>query len=238
MADDPQLDPGLVDAVKRFEGFVPAASWDYKQYTNGYGTRATAPGETIDRATAEQRLQDELLKAQAAAMAVNPNAPPGVQNALTSLTFNAGPGWAKSGLGDAVRAGDWDTAKQHFVQYNKAGGQVNPGLVSRRAAEAAWFDSPPAAPLPPATQIAASPQMPPQAAPQPPQAGTAALTANTMGQAQAAPKPFFGAPAAGGQAPTQMQQMPQMAQMAPLAMLPAWRPRVAQMAPIRFFQRG
>jgi lysozyme len=44
-----------------------------------------------------------------------------------------------SGLGSAVRAGDWDAARQLFLQYNRAGGQYNPGLANRRAAEAAWF---------------------------------------------------------------------------------------------------
>lgn len=229
MADDP-LDPGLVAAVKQFEGFAPAASWDYKQYTNGYGTRATAPGETIDRDTAEQRLQDELLKARAQAVAVNPNAPPGVQNALTSLTFDAGNGWANSGLGAAVRAGDWDTARQHFLSYNKAGGQTNPGLVSRRAAEAAWFDAPPVAP-------GAPPQV------------SAPLSANAAGQAQTAPQPYFAAaqpqasPSAAGQAGADFQP-PAPTPLQPMQLPPAWRPRVALQPSVLgtlrqpFFQRG
>jgi hypothetical protein len=40
------------------------------------------------------------------------------------------------------KAGDWDTAKQRFAQYNRAGGAVNPGLVNRRAAELGWLNEP------------------------------------------------------------------------------------------------
>jgi lysozyme len=136
------LDQQYLDAIKQSEGFVPQASWDYKQYTNGYGTKAQYPGEIIDKATAEQRFNDAISQAEAHVNSVAPNAPPGVKAALTSLTFNAGPGWSQSGLGDLVRAGDWQGAQERFQQYNKAGGQVNPGLVKRRGAEAAWFNSP------------------------------------------------------------------------------------------------
>src|SRR4051812_1818457 len=122
------LDPQYADAIKGFEGFAPQAQWDYKQNSNGYGTKAQYPGEVIDRDTAEQRFQAEIAKAQAHVESVAPNAPPGVKAALTSLTYNAGPGWASSGLGDLVRSGDYAGAAERFQQYNKAGGEVNPGL--------------------------------------------------------------------------------------------------------------
>ncbi len=125
--------------IQGFEGFTPRASWDYKQYTNGYGTRAQYPGEVIDRGTANQRFTGEIGNAQAAVEQFAPNAPPGVKAALTSLTFNAGNGWMKSGLGSAVQNGDYDTAKNIFLQYNRAGGVPNDGLTTRRQAEAQWF---------------------------------------------------------------------------------------------------
>ena len=97
------LDPSLVQSVKGFEGYSPKASWDYKQNSNGYGTRAQYPGEHIDQATADQRLNGELGKAQNVVEQFAPNAPPGVKRALTSLTYNAGEDWTRSGLGAAVR---------------------------------------------------------------------------------------------------------------------------------------
>lgn len=133
------LPPYLVNAVKGFEGFTPTASWDYKQHSVGYGTRGN-PGETITREQADIRLNEELGKAQAMVNRFAPDAPDGVKAALTSLTFNAGSAWMTSGLGERVKAGDWGGAKDRFLQYNKAGGKVLPGLVKRRQAEAAWFD--------------------------------------------------------------------------------------------------
>ena len=85
---------------------------------------------------------------------------PGKKAALTSLTYNAGPKWMQSGLGQAVKAGDWNTAKQRFLQYNKADGQTLPGLVKRRMAEASWLGGdPPQAPQTPPAQNGA-PSMP------------------------------------------------------------------------------
>lgn len=129
----------LRDAVKTFEGFTTTAKFDYKQYSSGYGTKA-APGEVIDKATAEQRLDQELGKAAAFVDGVNPNLPPGVRDALISLTFNAGGDWAKAELGERIKAGDFAGAKARFLQYNKAGGDVLPGLADRRRKEAEWFD--------------------------------------------------------------------------------------------------
>lgn len=168
MADP--LDPLYTDQIKGFEGYIDAPYWDYKQYTSGYGTKAAGPDEKIDQATAEQRLSDSLAAAAAHVDSVNPNLPQGVRAALTSLTFNAGPGWANSGLGDLVRNGDIEGAKARFQEYNKAGGEVLPALVKRRAQEASWFggtqpqpqNTAPAAPQIPANApLQPSPQVPP-----------------------------------------------------------------------------
>lgn len=176
------LDPEYLDAIKKSEGYTPDASWDYKQYSSGYGTKAQPGDENIPpdqrKAVYEQRFQDEVSKAAASVDAFNPNLPPGVRAALTSLTYNAGPGWQQSGLGQAVKAGDWDKAQSIFLQYNHAGGNVDPGLTARRQREAAWFGAPqeaqpPAAPATPAAAPSAplniAPQQPPIFA-QPPQA--------------------------------------------------------------------
>lgn len=128
-----------VEAVKGFEGFNPRPYWDYRQWTSGFGTRAR-PGETIDRATAEQRLNSELGSAWSQVHAFAPEAPDGVKAALTSLTFNSGDKWMRSGLGRSVQAGDYNDAKSRFLQYTKAGGVDLPGLVNRRTQEATWFD--------------------------------------------------------------------------------------------------
>jgi GH24 family phage-related lysozyme (muramidase) len=150
------LSPRLVDSIKRFEGYSATPYWDYKQYTSGYGTRASGPNEQIDQATANSRLQDALTSAASQVDSRFPNLSSGTRDALISLTYNAGPAWMSAGLGNAVQSGNMDQARDLFAQYNKAGGEVNPGLTARRQAELSWFDQPgaslaggsPAAPAP------------------------------------------------------------------------------------------
>lgn len=137
----------LLSSIRQFEGFTPRASWDYRQHSNGYGTRARSPGEVIDRDEAERRLQSEVANARAIVEQHAPNADPGTKDALTSLTYNAGDAWTRSGLGQAIQAGDTARSRDLFLQYDKAGGEVNPGLVARRQQEAAWMGAgAPAAP--------------------------------------------------------------------------------------------
>ena len=133
--------PDLLSAVKSFEGFSAQAKWDYAQYSNGYGTRARAPGEVIDTKEAEFRLVLELKSAANAVEGFAPSLDKGTKAALTSLTFNAGTRWMTDGLGRAIQRGDLDAARSIFVEYNKAGGKVLPGLVARRLAEVQWFGS-------------------------------------------------------------------------------------------------
>jgi len=136
------VDQGLVNAVKKFEGFSAKAIWDYKQYTNGYGTKAASATEVIDEAEAEKRLAVEIGKAAHSVETFAPDAPLGVKQALTDLTYNAGFGWSEHSLGAAVKAQKWDTVKADILQYNHAGGQVLDGLTKRREAEVGWIDHP------------------------------------------------------------------------------------------------
>lgn len=131
-----------LSAIQKFEGFTQKAQWDYAQYTNGYGTRAQSANETISKAEAERRFKIEIGEASSLVDRFAPNLDEGTRSALTSLTFNAGTAWMKSGLGRAIQAGDLDQARSIFVQYNKAGGEVLPGLVARREAEVAWIGAP------------------------------------------------------------------------------------------------
>ena len=87
---EPFLPPGFVNSVRRFEGFTPQAAWDYQQHSNGFGTRAKFPGETIDKDEADRRLQAELGHAAGLVSAFAPNAPEGVKH----LTFKSMEYWA------------------------------------------------------------------------------------------------------------------------------------------------
>ena len=131
-----------LDAIKSFEGYTPSAQWDYAQLSNGYGTKAKFAGEKIDKAEADRRFQAEVASARSIVEKNAPFVDEGTKAALTSLTYNAGDSWTRSGLGEAVRRGDLEQVRDIFQQYNKAGGEVLPGLVSRRAAEALWIGNP------------------------------------------------------------------------------------------------
>lgn len=153
-----------LDAIRNFEGYTPQASWDYAQFSNGYGTRAKFVGEVIDRAEAERRFHAEVSSARSIVEKAAPHVDEGTKAALTSLTYNAGTAWIESGLGDAVRRGDLDAVRDIFQQYNKAGGEVLPGLVKRRAQEALWIGNPGAGSLPGALSVASAdsgPSLPP-----------------------------------------------------------------------------
>ena len=123
--------------VSGWEGFTPRAKYDYKQYSNGYGTVARTPDEEIDDAEAKRRLQVELDQKRKAVRNVFPDLAPHQEDALTSFSYNVGEGWAtgRTRLADSVRAKDWQNASRIMQEYNKAGGNVLPGLVNRRAAE-------------------------------------------------------------------------------------------------------
>ncbi len=128
----------VYDRIKKFEGYTPKAQWDYQQHSVGYGTKAKYPGEVIDKPEAERRFKTEVDGARAIVEQVAPNAPPGWKDALTSLTYNSGGKWARSGLGAAIQKGDYQEAARIYAQYNKAGGKTLPGLVNRRQEELGW----------------------------------------------------------------------------------------------------
>jgi lysozyme len=61
-------------------------------------------------------------------------------DALGSFTFNMGGGaLSRSTLLRYVSAGQFEAAAGQFGRWVYAGGRVQPGLVTRRAAEAAMF---------------------------------------------------------------------------------------------------
>lgn len=141
-AETAVVDQGLVNFIKSAEGFQAKAYWDYKQYTNGYGTKANSPTEVITEAEAEARVRAEIAVADKLVTDFAPDLPKGVHQALLDLTYNAGSGWEHASLGAAVKAQKWETVKADILQYNHAGGVVNAGLTARREAEVKWFANP------------------------------------------------------------------------------------------------
>jgi lysozyme len=58
--------------------------------------------------------------------------------AITSFVYNLGaPRYRASTLRKRINEEDWEAAKSELMKWTRGGGRVLPGLVKRRAAEAA-----------------------------------------------------------------------------------------------------
>ena len=136
---DPLAD--LYRLIRHFEGckltayVCPAGVW-----TIGWGAtgRGVGPGVVWTQAQADTRLEQD---ARAFAAAVR-QASPGLEGrrlcAIADFAFNLGAGaYRGSTLRRRVDAGDWEGARQQLARWVYGGGRVLPGLVRRRAAEAA-----------------------------------------------------------------------------------------------------
>jgi len=146
-----------IEIIKRWEGFratpylCPAGYW-----TVGYGTvlrdddgrmltaRDTAPTArwTEQRAVAELRRDANRFAAAVVRLCPRAATSPQRLGALTSFAYNLGTGNLQaSTLRRRVNAGDDADATAQFKRWVFAGGKRLPGLVARRADEAALYAS-------------------------------------------------------------------------------------------------
>lgn len=129
--------------IKTYEGckltayLCPAGKW-----TIGYGrTTNVKKGDTCSQAQADAWLLEEYDAFESKVRALVKVALTANQlGALVSFAYNAGVGALKdSTLLRLLNAADYSGAAAQFARWNKGGGKVLPGLVKRRAAEAALF---------------------------------------------------------------------------------------------------
>jgi lysozyme len=132
-----------VNLIKQFEGCKLNAYQDcVGVWTIGYGcTSGVTPGTTITQQNAEDMLNQALIAvSDALSVLVTYSASQNEFDALTSFTYNLGTGALQSStLLRLLNAGDIQGAAQEFPKWCHAGGKIEPGLVSRRAAEMALF---------------------------------------------------------------------------------------------------
>jgi lysozyme len=164
--------------IKGFEGFhrrLPDGSCTTyycpaNVLTIGYGcTEGIKEGDVWTEVQAEEALRHEIAKHEAAVarlvtIEINQNQ----YDALVSFSYNCGSGaLSKSTLLKRVNAGDFQAAGREFAKWNKGGGKVLPGLVARRAREAALFAR--------AAETDPEPTMPQEVDPPPPAPATETL---------------------------------------------------------------
>jgi lysozyme len=137
-----------LDLIKQWEGFrakayrCPAGVW-----TIGFGHTSMAgkpdvkQGMVISKAEGERVLLNDLKVYEAGVRsAIKVNLTPNQYSACVSLCYNIGVGaFRRSSVARFCNRGQWKNAADAFALWNKAGGRVLPGLVRRRAAEAALF---------------------------------------------------------------------------------------------------
>ena len=134
--------------IKKFEGLrtrvykCPAGVW-----TQGYGHTGpdVTPGaDDFNEREAEQLLHGDLIQFEHGVEDLLEGAPVSLEqfSAMVCLAFNIGLGnFRKSSVLKFHKAGNYSAAANAFLLWNKAGGKILPGLVTRRNAERALYVS-------------------------------------------------------------------------------------------------
>ena len=134
-----------LDLIKSFEGLRLSAYKDVVGVvTIGYGTTSGVKmGDTITKERAEELLREDVARFESQVLRlVKVPLTQGQHDALVSFVYNLGAGnLSNSTLLRLLNAGDYAGAAAQFDRWNKAGGKVLAGLVRRRAAERALFES-------------------------------------------------------------------------------------------------
>ena len=148
-----QVPQAAIDLAKRFEGFHRVARADPSRaqpyicpagyWTIGYGHLCDPKHPPITEAEAEAYLARDLQTALAATLRYCPvlaTETEGRLAAIVDFTFNLGAGRLQaSTLRRRINQRNWIAAGQELRRWVYGGGKVLPGLVTRRAAEAAWL---------------------------------------------------------------------------------------------------
>lgn len=134
-----------INLIKQHEGLrLEAYRCPAGIYTIGYGhTAGVRRGDVIDEHRAEQLLADDLKKFEAVVNSECPGINQNQFDALVSFTFNLGEtNLRKSTLLKCVKANpDNVNIRTEFLRWNKSKGEVLPGLIRRRKAEADLYFS-------------------------------------------------------------------------------------------------
>ena len=142
--------PDGIALVKSFEGCrlkaYPDPGTGGDPWTVGWGTTRYAngqkvqPGDTVTQAEADALLRNDLAGTERQVTRAIGDAPTTQKqfDALVSFHYNTG-ALLSSTLLRKHKARDYAGAAAEFLRWTHAGGKVLPGLVKRRAAEAALY---------------------------------------------------------------------------------------------------
>lgn len=131
----------LYRLVRQFEGcklmpyLCPAGVW-----TCGWGSTGidVFPGRAWTQDYADRRLADDAVRFVRGTLILCPNLTGDALCAIADFSYNLGLGRLKaSTLRVRLNAGSREAARAELSKWVRGGGRVLPGLVLRRAAEAA-----------------------------------------------------------------------------------------------------
>ena len=140
--------------IQQFEGYakrLPSGNCttylcSAKVLTIGFGStgQGISPGTVWTRQQAEARFAKDLDTFAQGVFAMSPTLmwePEGRQTAIISFAYNCGlTAYKNSTLRKAVNRQDWPEARRQLMKWTRARGQVIPGLVARRQAEASMTE--------------------------------------------------------------------------------------------------
>lgn len=146
---------GAIDLAKRFEGFHRVPKYDPGRahpyvcpagyWTIGYGRLCDPRHSPISETQAEAYLAQDLMAAMKATLRYCPvlsTEPESRLAAIIDFTFNLGAGRLQtSTLRRRVNQRDWPGAASELKRWVYGGGVALPGLVIRRAANAALIET-------------------------------------------------------------------------------------------------
>tara|TARA_R100001129_G_scaffold80115_1_gene54399 strand:- start:1078 stop:1524 length:447 start_codon:yes stop_codon:yes gene_type:complete len=133
--------------IKKFEGCeLEAYQCSANVWTLGYGhTAGVSEGDTCTEEDAETMLAEDLQEFENYVNdLVTSDLSQNEFDALVAWTYNLGPGALKeSTLLRRLNDGDYEDVPHQIKRWNRAGGEVLPGLTRRREAEALLFQGEP-----------------------------------------------------------------------------------------------
>jgi lysozyme len=133
--------------IKKFEGCeLEAYQCSANVWTLGYGhTAGVSEGDTCTEEDAETMLAEDLREFENYVNdLVTSDLSQNEFDALVAWTYNLGPGALReSTLLRRLNDGDYEDVPYQIKRWNRAGGEVLPGLTRRREAEALLFQGEP-----------------------------------------------------------------------------------------------
>ena len=142
----PSETTSVEDFIASFEVSKPQetykAYWDNKQWSIGFGTKAKNKNEVISHEEALSRLSEETTKAKEFVLKAQEkygyDFTDNQVDALTSFTYNLGPTNLDKLTENGTRG--IEEISDMILEYNRAEGKVQEGLVKRRQAEYDLFN--------------------------------------------------------------------------------------------------